>query len=191
MKTLITTFILITTLSCARTPDEQRLASLTRDFYEIPDFFFVEVIGLEVISEVNDKEYRCFEYKLDVNLKAKEDLLTLRPARPFGKYKVRTTRGEEFIAITSTREELEKEIKYYEDQIDKVAIIKQCVRMRGKRCLKYRKVRASKTHKEKVINRQIATTKKFFPFKINKNQNTIVEELPIVICKNELTDKWN
>lgn len=178
-------------LSCNQKPSEDRLSEITRKFYEIPNFFKVQVTGLEVISEVIDQDYSCFEYKVDINLKATEDLLTLRPARPFGSYRIRTTKGEEFIPITNTKEELEKEIKYYEDQVHKVSMIKKCVRMRGKRCVRYRRVRASRGHKEKIINRKIASTKKLFPFSINKNQNTVVKELPLIVCQNELTQKWD
>lgn len=177
--------------SCTPQPKEQRLAQLTRSFYEIPDFFKVEVIGIDIANEVLDKDYNCFEYALDINLRAKEDLLTLRPEKPFGKYRIRTTRGEEFIPITNTKVKLEEEIRYYEEQIDQVALIKQCIRMRGKRCLKYRRIKASRNHKEKIIGRKIATTKKFFPHPINKHQNTIIEKLPIIVCQNKLTKRWN
>lgn len=178
-------------LSCNQNPSEDRLSDLAQKFYEIPEFFKVDIIGIKVISEVIDKDYRCYEYKIDINLKAQEDLLTLRPTRPFGNYRIRTTKGEEFIPITNTKQELEKEMKYFENQIYKVSLIKKCVRMRGKRCVKYRRVRASRGHKENIINRKIASTKKLFPFSINKNQNTVVQELPLVICQNELTKRWN
>lgn len=177
-------------LSCNQKPSQQRLSEITRDFYEIPNFFKIQITALEVMSEVVDQDYSCFEYKVDINLKAKQDLLTLRPTRPFGSYRIRTTKGEEFIPITNTKKELEKEMKYFEEQIDKVSMIKKCIRMRGKRCVRYRSVRASRGHKEKIINRKIASTRKLFPFSINKDQNTIVKELPLIVCQNELTQKW-
>ncbi|MFG1499311.1 hypothetical protein ABMA70_03815 [Halobacteriovorax sp. XZX-3] len=189
---LLIPLFIIALLSCNQDhPKQGRLSEITRNFYEIPSFFDIEIVSIDIQSEVLDQNYNCYEYKLDINLKAKEDLLTLRPNRPFGKYRIRTTKGEEFIPITNTKVELEKEIRYYEEQIDQVALISQCVRMRGKKCIRYRKVKASRRHKESMIDRKIASTKKFFPFAINKNQNTIVKELPIVVCKNELTNKWN
>ncbi|MFG1492113.1 hypothetical protein [Halobacteriovorax sp. ZH4_bin.1] len=189
---LMIPLIFVMTLSCTQErPKESRLSEITRSFYEIPNFFDIEIVSIDVQSEVIDENYNCYEYKLDISLRAKEDLLTLRPNRPFGKYRIRTTKGEEFIPITNTKLELEKEIQYYEGQIDQVALIKQCVRMRGKKCIRYRKVKASRRHKESMIDRKIASTKKFFPYEINKNQNTIVRELPIIVCKNELTNMWN
>ncbi|RZF21065.1 hypothetical protein DAY19_13885 [Halobacteriovorax vibrionivorans] len=177
-------------ISCNQKPSQQRLSEIARDFYEIPNFFKIQITALEVMSEVVDQDYSCFEYKVDINLKAKEDLLTLRPVRPFGNYRIRTTNGEKYIPITNTKKEVEKEMKYHENQIHKVSIIKKCIRMRGKKCVRYRRVRASRAHKEKIIGRKIASTKKLFPFAINKDQNTVVKELPLVVCQNGLTQKW-